>query len=581
MILLVPSRVRSAVDLLGLFFLLANHQNSVQSFAPRSMNYFFVHSPHPQKTFKRRAKGLGERTATRPHSVHERFGQRKVQQLRGHGDEDALQIAHTTHERRRFPSEEKTREESSTFPQLPFPTALLSLCLVVSIIFLPVNQPAHAGFGPTGGATTSPVPGVNRYEVQTLSNKKLKQLIETALEENSLNDFRSQLDAVIDGISNTLTNPLSGDDSSEEGSEDETEEYQQQKPKRSKQESDAYSNEQLEFAKSLEEEIIARGKLLDKLEAQPKWFTFLAAFCGSVASTLVMHPVDTVKTRLQMQTSNSTEQQSPFEDLYEGLSSNIFKEGPPSALYLGVYEAVKSALLNGQLAPFWGSIMGGSPTYLLTTYLIAGAAGEMIGSTVRAPAETVKSLVQTRVDYNTVDAVQSVFGDQEGRQRLRSAWSAIVCRDVPFGAIQLALFELIKLSILNNPNIDFDSGTLQAEALIGAFAGGFGAFVTNPVDVITTRIITQESITTEHGREGELADTHNHDNHHGLSNPQKQLQPSLGVFKMAKMIYEEEGIAAFFSGWQARVLYWAPAISIFLTCYCSVRQLGIKFDWFS
>jgi len=131
------------------------------------------------------------------------------------------------------------------------------------------------------------------------------------------------------------------------------------------------------------------------------------------------------------------------------------------------------------------------------------------------------------------------------------------------GSIQLAVFEWIKAYILNNPNIDFDSSTLTAEAIIGAFAGGFGSFLTNPADVITTRIITQSTATT---------------NSTGSSDEEEQKP--LGVVGMGLKIYKEEGIGAFFTGWQARVGYWAPAISIFLTCYCSVRQAGIKYDLF-
>ena len=111
----------------------------------------------------------------------------------------------------------------------------------------------------------------------------------------------------------------------------------------------------------------------------------------------------------------------------------------------------------------------------------------------------------------------------------------------------------------NNPNIEFDSSTLLSEAIIGAFAGGLGAFLTNPTDVITTRIITQD---TSGGTNGDGGDA------------------PLGVIDMGKKIYNEEGAEAFFTGWTARVAYWAPAISIFLTCYCSVRRAGIYYDWF-
>jgi solute carrier family 25 (mitochondrial S-adenosylmethionine transporter), member 26 len=203
------------------------------------------------------------------------------------------------------------------------------------------------------------------------------------------------------------------------------------------------------------------------------WFNFLAAFIGSVASTLVMHPLDTIKTRLQVSggtssgsgksrsdeegeeddgdtkdtdkqdgTNNSNSEGSKEEapiivgynimSLYEGLGANILKEGPPSALYLGVYESVKYALL-----PQFG------PQSLLLVYLIAGAAGETCGSIVRAPAEAIKSTVQTT--YCTAsEAITQVFGTSASRSNVVRAWSASIFRDVPFGAIQLAIFELTK-----------------------------------------------------------------------------------------------------------------------------------------
>ena len=209
---------------------------------------------------------------------------------------------------------------------------------------------------------------------------------------------------------------------------------------------------------------------------QTDWFNFLAAFIGSVASTLVMHPLDTIKTRLQVSggtssgsgsvksddddeegddgdmkdinkeddtnANNSLEESSKEEapiivgynimSLYEGLGANILKEGPPSALYLGVYESVKYALL-----PQFG------PQSLLLVYLLAGAAGETCGSIVRAPAEAIKSTVQTTY-CTALEASSQVFGTSASRENLVRAWSASIWRDVPFGAIQLAIFELTK-----------------------------------------------------------------------------------------------------------------------------------------
>ena len=55
--------------------------------------------------------------------------------------------------------------------------------------------------------------------------------------------------------------------------------------------------------------------------------------------------------------------------LYKGVAGNIFKEGPSSALYLGVYEGCKTRLLaSGPLAAL-----------PLVVYLISGAVGEVFG----------------------------------------------------------------------------------------------------------------------------------------------------------------------------------------------------------
>ena len=90
-----------------------------------------------------------------------------------------------------------------------------------------------------------------------------------------------------------------------------------------------------------------------------------------------------------------------------------------------------------------------------------------------------------------------------------------------------------------------------------SFAGSWGALLTNPFDIITTRIITQS-----------------------VSDDENNAIEPLGFVEMGRKLYDEGGLTSFLVGWQARVGYWAPAISIFLTCYCSVRQAGVQNEWF-
>ena len=173
-----------------------------------------------------------------------------------------------------------------------------------------------------------------------------------------------------------------------------------------------------------------------------------------------------------------------YLSLYQGLPAALAKEGPPSAVYLGVYEAAKTRLLATDL-------LGPFPVLV---YLLAGAMGETFGSLLRAPAEAIKSRVQSGADATTGESFQSVLGTPEGRENVQRAWSASLFRDVPFGAIQLAVFESLKAFLINSPSTGgINVDTLQAEALLGAIGGSIGAFLTTPPDVVTVRILTQET----------------------------------------------------------------------------------------
>jgi len=224
--------------------------------------------------------------------------------------------------------------------------------------------------------------------------------------------------------------------------------------------------------------------------------------------------------------------------LYDGLAPNLLKEGPPLALYLGIYEALKTALLATDA-------LREQP---VLCYLIAGAVGELIGSVVRVPAEAVKSTRQADGTVTMADAMETSFGSERARSNLARAWSVAVVRDVPFGAVQIALFEALKVALSGQCDPIIDGDSFFGEAVLGAFGGGIGAFISAPADVVVTRLIKQQSAGGEDG------------------------ENDMGPIDMVRAIYAEGGVGAFFNGAGERVLYWAPAIGIFLTAYCQVRH---------
>jgi hypothetical protein len=118
--------------------------------------------------------------------------------------------------------------------------------------------------------------------------------------------------------------------------------------------------------------------------------------------------------------------------------------------------------------------------------------------------------------------------------------------------VQIALFEALKAYLcgLEHPPLDGDS--FVGEAVLGALGGGVGAFISAPADVVVTRLIEQRGATNNGTTNAEWDD--------------------LGPVDMARAIYAEGGVAAFFDGAGERVLYWAPAIGLFLTAYCRFRH---------
>lgn len=227
-----------------------------------------------------------------------------------------------------------------------------------------------------------------------------------------------------------------------------------------------------------------------------------------------------------------------FSGLYKGIESNIMKEAPNSAIYLGVYELIKNYLLST-------STFHNLP---LLVFVISGALGDALGSIVRVPAEIVNKRLQLGVNDDVMSALRDSFLSTEGRRASFVAWQAVLWRDVPYGGMQIGLYEFIKQYVALHPGFAglHDSG-LFSDIITGAVAGMVAAVLTTPMDVLVTRLSVQ--------------------------NPQSYLETRryMGVASTARRLVEEEGVGALFSGFWQRGLYYAPLIGLFFALYETTR----------
>jgi solute carrier family 25 S-adenosylmethionine transporter 26 len=196
---------------------------------------------------------------------------------------------------------------------------------------------------------------------------------------------------------------------------------------------------------------------------------------GAVAGATVeaaLYPIDTIKTRLQAARGGMP---ISWGGLYRGLAGNLAGCLPASALFMGVYEPVKRAVLAE----------GGSP--FAAQFLAATAAGTA-ASLVRVPTEVVKQRMQTGQFGSAVAAVRAIVAKEGVRRGLYAGYGSFLLRDLPFDAIEFVAYEQLRAGyrtlVRRQPN-GAETGA------IGAAAGVATAVLTTPLDVIKTRLMTQ------------------------------------------------------------------------------------------
>ena len=563
-------------------------------------------------------------------SNDENFGKKRSQRRShdtfGDSDDDVIQISDEaepiTLSRRSKEEDDKEDKEDKTLFEERLKTTAISICAAVSISSAFCVDPALAGFGaPTGAVLSPPVNTIRMDKLEEMNDEAKRKIsgitttgnIDILLQE--LNELQQLDTKELDDMdaerallmANSVKENLDTFSESEKASE-----MNEQKMR--------LLNKRKEEAE-LVQRLVDRRVALGKLNNQTPLIVYGSALAASLIANTTMHPVDTMKVRritlksrrnieerdsmdeldnninrgsggrggeastsmsfddsgvatMQAPTATATagkiQEQKPYEptmneimgeggfmSLYDGLGPNLAKEGVPLTLYLGVYETVKLSLLDN--TAFFNE-------HVILCYLLAGGCGEFIASLIRVPAEAVKSRTQTGATIP--EAIQSNFKSARGRENIFKTWTVAVVRDIPFGAIQIALFESLKLVLTSQEHAPFDPNSLLGEAILGACGGIAGSLSVTPLDVVVTRLI-QQMESADAAQDSILM---SQEEGEAMTPAMERNSNVDGPFEMVQKIYAEGGAGAFWSGAQERVLYWGPAVAIFLSAYCRIRQ---------
>ncbi|EQC31731.1 hypothetical protein SDRG_10522 [Saprolegnia diclina VS20] len=232
---------------------------------------------------------------------------------------------------------------------------------------------------------------------------------------------------------------------------------------------------------------------------------FIAGSFAGVSSTVVGHPFDTVKVRLQMHCPLSSSFKGPldcvmqtinkegFLGLYRGMVSPMTTVPLVNAVVFSTYESAKSFLLNRRE----------NHNGVLTNNeaMLAGAWAGLMNSVVVTPVELVKCHLQAQgeaiathaneIKFNgTMDCVKKIV-EIDGIRGLWRGQVATMYREVPSYIGQFGTYELLQQVFTSQMEGVDGKPSATTTLLAGGFAGCVCWTVSYPQDVVKSRLQLQ------------------------------------------------------------------------------------------
>ncbi|KAF5026700.1 hypothetical protein F66182_1207 [Fusarium sp. NRRL 66182] len=302
-------------------------------------------------------------------------------------------------------------------------------------------------------------------------------------------------------------------------------------------------------------------------EGRPPYLhAMIAGGFGGSTGDLLMHSLDTVKTRQQGDPHVPSKYTSLGQSYYtiwrqEGIRRGLYGgwvpalggSFPGTVMFFGTYEWSKRFFIDHGVQQHISYLAAGFKGFL----------GDLAASVVYVPSEVLKTRLQLQGRYNnphfvsgynyrgTIDAARTIVR-AEGTSALFYGYKATLYRDLPFSALQFMFWEQFT-TWARKYKQSRDIGA-SLELLTGAAAGGLAGVITCPLDVVKTRLQTQVNAPSE-PRASKDHHATSQVRHISTSSPSTH-RPRPGaialdtssVFTGLRVIYRTEGIAGWFRG---------------------------------
>ncbi|KAL0116511.1 hypothetical protein PUN28_009879 [Cardiocondyla obscurior] len=251
---------------------------------------------------------------------------------------------------------------------------------------------------------------------------------------------------------------------------------------------------------------------------------FVSGALAGIICDVTLFPLDTLKTRLQSQ--HGFFKSGGFRQLYKGVGPVVLGSAPSAAIFFITYEGIKQ--YSQPYVP---------EQYHSIIHMVAASSSEVTACLVRVPVEVIKQ------------RKQALLSDVH-RLRLRTlyrGYGSTVLRDLPFGVIQMPLWEYFKLYWMQHVHREC---TPLEGAACGSASVAISAAITTPLDVAKTRIM--------------------------LSSTSAEKE-EVKISTMLKEVYKDNGVKGLFAGFFPRVIGFTIGGFIFFGVYEQAKEFCISY----
>jgi len=288
----------------------------------------------------------------------------------------------------------------------------------------------------------------------------------------------------------------------------------------------------------------------------------LSGASAGVIADGIMHPIDTIRARLQVQQGKSNYrgllhafstivQQEGWRALYKGFPIVVSATVPAHALYFGGYELSKKLLFPNTIQSEKGAVV----------HFLSGLIADISGALIWNPMDVIKQRLQIQITTKegstmpkyrgSFHALATIYREEGPLGLYRGFWTAIATYG-PLVGIYFAGYEKLKLFFTKLHNYDTPQQLpFYYHLASGATAGAFAAAITCPLDVVKTRIQVHSRTNTEGYRT---------------------------VFEAVKTVLKEEGARGFAKGMSARIMWIAPGNAITIAAYEQCKKFYLYFQ---